>query len=100
MPDPCTPVPGDSITSIPPPCAEPMVTVSMMGSKSGKEGEEIVQRMQIKRGAKIAKGMKLFGKKFKQDLQSLAFFVGNQQLTGEEVAGTLDGASIFVEAIK
>ena len=77
-----------------------VVTVSMIGPKSGMEGEEIILRMQIKRGAKIAKGMKLFGKKVKQDLQSLAFFVGKQQLTGQEVAGTLDGASIFVEGIK
>jgi len=76
----------------------PKVTVRMVSSRSGSRGG-VVKRMMIKRGVKIGKGMQIFAEKFGQDLRFLKFFVENRQLSGEEVAGTLDGASITVEGM-
>jgi len=76
----------------------PMVTVRMVSSRSGSRGG-VVKRMMIKRGVKIGKGMQMFAKKFGQDLRFLKFYVENRQLTGEELAGTLDEASITVEGM-
>ena len=47
--------------------------------------------------AMVKKGMNAFCRKFEQDWRSLRFFVDDLQLTGEELAGTLDGARIMVE---
>jgi len=74
-------------------------TVKMVSSKSSSGEGKTVQRMSIRRGSKIAKGMRKFGKKYGQDLKSLTFFVENRQLTGEEIASTLDGATIIVEGM-
>ena len=71
----------------------------MVSSRSSSGEGKTVQRMSIKREAKIAKGMRSFGRKFGQDLRSLTFFVENRQLTGEEMASTLDGATIIVEGM-
>ena len=53
----------------------------------------------IKSGVKVMKGMKLFGVKFGLDSRNLRFFSGGNKLTGEELAGELDGAKIVVEEL-
>jgi len=90
---------GDPLPAAPCTMAKPMVMVRMVSSRSSSGEGKTVQRMSIKREAKIAKGMRSFGKKFGQDLRSLTFFVENRQLTGEEMASTLDGATIIVEGM-
>ena len=55
--------------------------------------------MKIKSGVKVMKGMIIFGKIFEQDFRKLRFYVNNVELTGEELAGELDGARIRVEGL-
>jgi len=50
-------------------------------------------------GVKMKKGMMAFGTSFGQDCRKVIFFVNGVQLTGEEMAGELDGARIRVEGL-
>ena len=58
-----------------------------------------MQKMRIKCKVKIIKGMEIFGRRFGQDFRTLRFFVDDGELTGEELAGTLDGDRIRVEGL-
>ena len=55
--------------------------------------------MMIKSGVKVMKGMKMFGIKFGLDLRKLRFSSDGNELTGEELAGELEGAKIVVEEL-
>jgi len=92
-----------------PPCAsssllpvEPVstVTVRMVSTKTRAEESKIEQRMMIKCGVKIIKGMRAFARKFKQDFRCLTFYdnIGNM-LTGEEYVDNLDRACIMVDGM-
>jgi hypothetical protein len=65
----------------------------------GGVGGRRQQKMVIKYGVKVGRGMKMFGKKFGLDWRKLRFLVGGKQLTGEEMAEGLDGAKIMVEGM-
>jgi len=80
--------------------ASPVPTATMVmfsTDPSNREGGKTQKKMKIKCGVKMKKGMQAFGKNFGQDFQKLNFFVNGVQLTGDEMAGELDGARIRVE---
>ena len=55
--------------------------------------------MSIKSGVMMVKGMKKFGAKFGLDFRKLKFYSNDQQLTGEELAGELDGLVVKVDGV-
>jgi hypothetical protein len=69
----------------------PMATLVMVSA----EGTRV--RMQVKVKAKLVKGMKKFGLRMGVSHESLRFLLDGKELTGEELAGGLDGAKILVE---
>ena len=75
----------------------PMATLLMVSTGTGCGRRQ--QKMMIKSGVKVMKGMKMFGVKFGLDYRKLTFFSGGNKLTGEELAGELDGAKIVVEEL-
>eukprot|EP00092_Neocalanus_flemingeri_P016121 GFUD01017449.1.p1 GENE.GFUD01017449.1~~GFUD01017449.1.p1 ORF type:complete len:691 (-),score=168.21 GFUD01017449.1:69-2141(-) len=54
-------------------------------------------KMQVKVNAKVVKGMKKFGLRVGVSHTDLRFLLDGVELTGEELAGGLDGANILVE---
>jgi len=54
-------------------------------------------RMQVKVHAKLVKGMKKFGLRMGISYENLRFLLDGKELTGQELAGGLDGANILVE---
>eukprot|EP00092_Neocalanus_flemingeri_P034281 GFUD01037279.1.p1 GENE.GFUD01037279.1~~GFUD01037279.1.p1 ORF type:complete len:675 (-),score=161.47 GFUD01037279.1:73-2097(-) len=54
-------------------------------------------KMQVKVHAKVVKGMKKFGLRVGVSHTELRFLLDGVELTGEELAGELDGANILVE---
>merc|ERR1719186_733944 len=54
-------------------------------------------KMQVKVKAKVVKGMKKFGQRMGVSHEDLCFLLDGVELTGEELAGGLDGANIVVE---
>jgi len=80
--------------------ASPVPTATMVmfsTDPSNREGGKTQKKMKIKCGVKMKKGMQAFGKSFGQDFRKLKFFINGVQLTGDEMAGELDGARIRVE---
>ena len=78
----------------------PTATIFMASTDpSSREGGRRQKRMKIKSGVKVLKGMIIFGKIFGHDSRTLRFYVNDVQLTGEELAGELDGARIMVEGL-
>ena len=66
---------------------------------TGTGGGRRQQKMMIKSGVKVSKGMKIFGSKFGLDFRKLRFFSDGNELSGEELAGKFDGAKIVVEEL-
>ena len=77
----------------------PMVTLLMVSPGHGSGRRQ--QKMMIKSGVKVMKGIKMFGIKFGLDFRKLRFFSDGNELTGEELAGelALAGAKIVVEEL-
>ena len=59
------------------------------------EGTKV--RMQVKEHAKVIKAMKKFGLRIGITHKTLRFMLKGKELTGEELAGELDGVQIMVE---
>ena len=77
-----------------------MATVLMVSSCPGVgEGSRRQLKMSIKCGVKVEKGMKKFGAKFGLSFRKLRFYCDGQLLTGEELAGGLNGAIVRVEGM-
>eukprot|EP00092_Neocalanus_flemingeri_P029877 GFUD01032442.1.p1 GENE.GFUD01032442.1~~GFUD01032442.1.p1 ORF type:complete len:490 (-),score=122.18 GFUD01032442.1:26-1495(-) len=76
------------------------VMLVMVSTESG-DGERSRKQatLMIKSGVKVEKAMKKFGKMFGLDFRKLIFMSDTKQLTGEELAGGLDGAQIRVEGM-
>jgi len=92
-----SPVPHNSYQTASP---VPRATIFMASTDpSTREGGRRQQKMMIKSGVKVIKGMKIFGRRFEQDLRTLRFYLGDVELTGDELAGRLDGARIRVEGL-
>jgi len=68
-----------------------MATLEMVSA----EGTRV--RMQVKVHAKLVKGMKKFGLRMGIRHENLRFLLDDKELTGQELAGGLDGTSILVE---
>jgi len=56
----------------------------------------ICYKVELRKGSKIKKAMKKFGKKFKVDPKKLKFTLGGKVMTGKELAGRLEGRHIVV----
>eukprot|EP00092_Neocalanus_flemingeri_P001804 GFUD01001923.1.p1 GENE.GFUD01001923.1~~GFUD01001923.1.p1 ORF type:complete len:593 (-),score=152.61 GFUD01001923.1:26-1804(-) len=76
------------------------VMLVMVSTESG-DGERSRKQatLMIKSGVKVEKAMKKFGKMFGLDFRKLIFMSDTKQLTGEELAGGLEGALIRVEGM-
>ena len=84
---------GPSQTSQQAAAPTPMATLVM--ASRGPDGGKRQQKMMIKCEVQVIKVMKMFG----LDFRKLRFFVDGNELTGEEKAGELDGAKIWVEEL-
>ena len=58
--------------------------------------EGVRVKIGLKKGAKIKKAMKKFGKKFNISRKALKFMLCGEQLSGEELVGDLEGREIVV----
>jgi hypothetical protein len=68
--------------------------VSFLLSSATMKG--ISYKVELRRGSKIKKAMKKFGKKFKVVPKEVKFTLGGKELTGKELAGRLEGRNIVV----
>ena len=58
--------------------------------------EGVCIKIRLKKGAKIKKAMKKFGKKFNISRKELKFMLGGEPLSGEELVDGLEGREIVV----
>ena len=63
-------------------------------SSSSVEGCRV--KIRLRKGAKIKKAMKKFGKKFDISRKELKFVLGGEVLSGEELVNGLEGREIVV----
>eukprot|EP00092_Neocalanus_flemingeri_P036516 GFUD01039759.1.p1 GENE.GFUD01039759.1~~GFUD01039759.1.p1 ORF type:complete len:505 (-),score=134.10 GFUD01039759.1:8-1522(-) len=76
------------------------VMLVMVSTESG-DGERSRRqaKFMVKSGVKVKKAMRKFGEMFGLDFRKLIFMSDTKQLTGEELAGGLEGALIRVEGM-